>query len=497
MAGTAGEAGNSPAPAQGLLRAKVLQGGTYLFFRQFISLGLSLLGLFIVSRLIGPEGYGGYAAALGIYYYLLNLSQIGVEVYLVRQRSVSEHEYDVAFTFLLASSLLAILLVEAAADRLAGWVQVDGFEPIVRVLICALIFQATATPATARLERELDYRRVAAIELTGQVCYYLLAVPLAFAGYGGWSLVVGWFAQMGTNWVLFQFAARYVPRLRFDRAIARHMLSFTFGFSLVTWTWWLRALINPLIVGHFAGTAAVAQIGMAVKLVEALTFVKVIAWRLSVATLSRLQDDISKLRAAINQGMQLQILALAPPLLGFCWLGDFVVPRALGPRWTPALEVFPFIAVSYLTNAPFAMHSSMLAVFRRNYEATLFNIVHVGLFAAASAVCVPRLGLVGYGWGEMAALASYLVLHVFAVLQVGAIDYRIAGLWWAGTVVGLFWHQVGIWAIAVPFVALSCPASVRQLRELYRAVRSSTGHLPKSREPAGQPKTTQLRGNLE
>ena len=93
-----------------------------------------------------------------------------MEVYLVRQRSVSEHEYDVAFTFLLASSLLAILLVEATADRLAGWVQVDGFEPIMRVLIYALIFQATATPATARLERELDYRRVAAIELTGQVC---------------------------------------------------------------------------------------------------------------------------------------------------------------------------------------------------------------------------------------------------------------------------------------------------------------------------------------
>ena len=56
MAGTAGEAGKSPPPAQGLLRAKVVQGGTYLFFRQFISLGLSLLGLFIVSRLIGPEG---------------------------------------------------------------------------------------------------------------------------------------------------------------------------------------------------------------------------------------------------------------------------------------------------------------------------------------------------------------------------------------------------------------------------------------------------------
>ena len=378
------------------LRSKVVRGGAYLFIRQFFSLGLGVVGLFIISRLIGPEGYGSYAAALGIYYYLLNLSQIGVDVYLVRQRSVTEHEYDVGFTFLLASSVASILLVEATADRLADWVQIDGFEPIMRVLVFALLFQATATAASARLERELDYRRVALIELIGQACYYVLAVPLALAGYGGWSLVAGWFAQMGTSWVLFHLATRYIPRVRFDWAIARDMLSFTFGFSLVTWTWQLRALVNPLIVGHFAGAAAVGQIGMAIKLAEYLTFIKTIAWRLSVAALARLQDDTAKLRSAIVQGMQLQVLALAPVLLGFCWLSDIVVPRALGERWMPVVEVFPFIAAGYLTNALFAMHSSMLAVLRRNYEVTLFHLVHVCLFGAATAICVPRLGLVGY-----------------------------------------------------------------------------------------------------
>jgi hypothetical protein len=50
--------------------------------------------------------------------------------------------------------------------------------------------------------------------------------------------------------------------------------------------------------------------------------------------------------------------------------------------------------------------------------------VHVGLFAERS---LPQLGPIGYAWGEIAALASYPVLQVFAVRQVGAINYRIAG----------------------------------------------------------------------
>ena len=344
-------------------------------------------------------------------------------MYLVRKLSnPAEQEYYVASTLLLAAGLFAILLVEFSTGLLTAWVQVDGFAPLLRVLIFALPFQLVAVAASARLERVLDYRRVAAAELSGQITYYIVAVPFAFAGYGGWSLVLGWCVQQVCTWYLFHWSARSLPRYRLDWTVGREMLSYTFGFSLVTWSWQLRALINPLIVGHFLGATAVGQIGLAIRIVEVLTFVKNIAWRLSVATLSRIQDDKRKLQEALTQGMQLQTLALAPVLLGFSWLGGFFLPQLLGSRWAPILDVFPFLAVSYLTNAQFNMHSSVLAVFRKNYETTLFHIVHIILFAAGSAICVPLMGVVGYGWGEMAALPGYYVLHRMALGIVGSIN---------------------------------------------------------------------------
>ena len=93
MTGTAGEAGDSPPPAPGYLRTKVLRGGAYLFIRQFLSLGLSLVGVFVITRVIGPERYGAFVAASGIYIYLQTLGQVGVDVYLVRQPgSVAERD---------------------------------------------------------------------------------------------------------------------------------------------------------------------------------------------------------------------------------------------------------------------------------------------------------------------------------------------------------------------------------------------------------------------
>jgi len=478
MTGTAGETGDSPPPAPGYLRTKVLRGGAYLFIRQFLSLGLSLVGVFVITRVIGPEHYGAFVAANGIYLYLQNLGQVGVDVYLVRQPgNVAEREYNVASTFLLAAGLLGILLVEAGTGLLSGWVEIAGFEPLLRVMIFALPVQLMAIAASARLERALDYRRVAAIELLGQASSYVIAVPLALEGFGGWSLVAGWIVQQAVVCTMFHWAASYVPRLRIDWTIVPKMLSYTFGFSLVTWSWQLRALVNPLIVGHFLGATAVGQIGMAIRIVEVLTFVKAIAWRLSVATLSRIQHDKRKLQDAVTQGMELQTLALAPALLGFSWLGGLFLPQLLGARWSPILVVFPFIAVSYLTNAQFNMHSSVLAVFRKNYETTFFCIIHIIMFAGGAAICVQYVGLAGYGWGEMIALASYYVLHYLAVGIVGSINYRVAAIWWGGTVLGLFWHQLGVWAIAMPFVALLWPESVRRLRNLYYAIRPRASHV--------------------
>ncbi len=136
MAGTAEEDGGSPALAQEHLRTKVLHGGVYLFLRQFISLGLSLIGVFVITGLIGPEHYGADVAANGIYLYLQNLGQVGIDVYLVRQLGhVVEREHHVASTVLLAAGVLEILFVQASVGLLSGWVQVPGFEPLLRVML--------------------------------------------------------------------------------------------------------------------------------------------------------------------------------------------------------------------------------------------------------------------------------------------------------------------------------------------------------------------------
>jgi PST family polysaccharide transporter len=95
------------------------------------------------------------------------------------------------------------------------------------------------------------------------------------------------------------------------------------------------------------------------------------------------------------------------------------------------------------------MHSSVLYVLQHNREVITFNLVHVGLFAGAALLMVPRLGLQGYGLAEVVALASYLIIH-FYVSRLFAFNYERAYPWLAAFVPPLFVPLVGFpWGLGL------------------------------------------------
>lgn len=454
-------------PPEPDFRAAILRGGTLMAGRQMVSIVLKFVGVLLISRVLGPEGYGSYVAAFGIYQYALSLGQVGLGVCLLRHRGeLSRDDYGTSYTILAAMALLLMAGIEAASGLLAGFVNVDGFGPVLRVFVLAIPLQVLSLPASVRLERALDFRSVVTADIASQLVYYAVAIPLVLGGSGPVALAVAWIAQQGASFILFHALSRTWPVFRFRPETARHLLGYSLTFSLQNWIWQARSLVNPLVVGPALGAGAVGIVGMTVGILELLSFLKTMAWRLSVAVLRRVVDDRPRLLRAITQGMELQALAIGTILLGFAWFGEWIIPLVFGARWLPVLSIYPYVALSYLSIAPFSMHTATLSVLDRNMPLAVFHALHVALFAGVAALAVPLLGLRGYGLAEIATLPAYLLLHLLLARTVGSPSYGLTALWWAGVAAGLFWRDLGVWAIAVPFATLCVPASRRYIREL-------------------------------
>jgi O-antigen/teichoic acid export membrane protein len=416
------------------LRQRALSGGAILVVRQAIGTLLSLTGVLLVTRVIGPAKYGVYAAAIGIVLFLCVMAVWGLDVYLLRKPSEpTKEEFDQAFTLLFALGISLALTLILLRKAIAGLLHLPDVAPILATLAAGVPINLLTIPAVVKLDRDLNFKRVAFNELVSQSSYYVLAVPLALRGAGSWAPTAGWLVQQVSLFLLSHASVDLKPRLHWNPRLLRDMVSYGLSYSSSIWVWQLRGLVNPVIVGRFAGAEAVGFVAVGLRLAEVLSFARSATWRLAMAALAKLNMDPARLRRGISEGMRLQALLVGLPLAAFALLAPAGLPLALGHRWAPALSVFPFIAIGCLSNAMFNLHSSVLYLLRRNLQVTWFHCVYILLFAGSAALLVPRIGFPGYGWAEVAALPSYLIIHWFLVRAIGKPSYRVAALWYSTT----------------------------------------------------------------
>ncbi|NDJ21894.1 oligosaccharide flippase family protein [Nostoc sp. B(2019)] len=413
------------------LRHQALKGGFIMLIRQGLGILLSLVGVILITRVIGPTEYGLFGASSGIVIFFYRLAPSGLDAYLLRKKTNPEqHEYNQVFTLLLCINIICVVGLLLGRQMIAQLLRLPEIAPLVATLALTIPLSTLNLPWVVKLERDLNYQRIAYIELLSQISYYLVAVPLALHGYGAWSPVLGLFTQQACQLSLNYFSSNLRLRLSWNPDLIRTMLEYGLSYASSIWIWELRTLVNPVIVGRFAGAEAVAFVALCIRLVEMLSFAKTVTWRLAMVALPKLGDDKIRIRKSIQEGMRLQVLAVGLPMAGFSLVAPVVLTLVFGKNWNPVLQVLPFIAVSYLSHAIFNLHRSVLYLECKNLLVSWFHLVHIALFAGSAFLLVPRLGMIGYGWAEICALASYFILHLYTVREVGSLNYTEPLVWY-------------------------------------------------------------------
>ena len=450
----------------GGLRRAALRAGLYLVGRHGLDVTLALVAEPLIARLVGPFSYGVWIAAQRVFLYLALVFALGIDVYLVRKEGETDaNDYHQAFTLLLLLGIAGAGTGLLAIPILRKWIAIEGFGAVATTMVIALPVVLSTRVPMARLERALDYRSVAIIEVSGRLLFYVVVVALAFLEWGVWAIVVGFWMQLALNAALALVRARYRPRLTLKTEAIRRMVGYGAGFSTAVWVYRLHNLVNPLVVGRFAGAEAVGYVGLAERIVNSVGFVRNAGWRLSLAVLGRVQDSKERMARAVDEGIRLQVMALGPLLLAVGFALPLAAVALFGEKWKPLPAIYPFVAVEFLVATIFALQSSALSVMGRNYRLAACNAVHVLLFAILAELLVRRIGWLGYGWAALAAMPAFWLVHRLFVREVGGrLDYRLTGGVAAACAMGLFWQQLG-WISLLGFIALAVwPLTWRTLK---------------------------------
>jgi O-antigen/teichoic acid export membrane protein len=291
----------------------------------------------------------------------------------------------------------------------------------------SLPLAAIRVPGSILLERQLNYRPLALVDVVEAFAYYVTAILLVLAGWGVWGMATASVvrAAVGSGVLLALFSpGRMLPLISWARV--EHLLGFGFRYQAVGVVNLLRDQGMNAAIAIFAGISALGLWSVAYRVLQIyLVFLNALR-RVSFPAMSRLVaagenlgPTIERVVAvvAVVSGLILAPLVAATP----AW-----VPALLGSQWTDVVPVLPPACLQLMVMGPISV--ALIGYLWALGEASaVLRATLVGIPCMA-VVLIPLLILIGapaVGFGWMAAGAAEAIVMLITARRHA--EFKLAG----------------------------------------------------------------------
>jgi O-antigen/teichoic acid export membrane protein len=364
-----------------------------------------------VFRLLTPEDYGLMALSMVLVSVVAGVAEFGLGSALVQMPTLDQRDtarVGGALATLNIACGLVMVLGAGLFARLLGDVRLT---PILQVLSLQFVLTAIESVPLSLAQRNMDFKRLAGIELIATLVGSLMTLVLAWLGAGVWALVIGNLSGAALRTILYVALGGFVwPSFNF-RGIGPH-LRFGGAVTVARFLWQLTYQADMLVAGRLFTHQAVGFYSVSMHLATLpMTKVMGIINQVAFPAVARLQDELPRLRQRLLDALRMLALAAVPGLWGISSVAPEFVEVVLGERWEESilpLQLVSFIAPLRMLNAVLA--TAVTAVGRADLE--LRNTV-------VAAIVLPTAFFIGAHWG----LAGLALSWVCAVPLIFALNF--------------------------------------------------------------------------
>jgi O-antigen/teichoic acid export membrane protein len=249
----------------------LMRGAGYLLARQASGLLISAAGTLLLARLIGSGNYGIYVSAMATCVTLMRFTQLGLPTLLTSEaRELDSSTIGHAVAVPMSVSVAGMLVAAIAVWAIDRWIPLGNFVPAFLAMVPGTMLANLSAVATMLLERALDYRRVALVEMTTQLTLTFVAVAVGFFVPSFWAPVCGFWASVLLSFGVVVFYVRDVFRPVWNVPAMARLAWSSLPFAANPWVSQLRDLVNPIVVGAAFGPSAVGIVALTLRLVTAI-----------------------------------------------------------------------------------------------------------------------------------------------------------------------------------------------------------------------------------
>lgn len=323
-----------------------LHSGVIFVAARAANLFVQFVSMIVLARLLTPHDYGLVAIVFALLGFAPMLIDLGSSDASVQRTRIAHADVSALFFLNVTIGTILTLLLIGASPLIASAYGEPALADI--ALASTLLFMVTALSAQhyALMRRAMEFRRIALIDICANVISCVVAITMAYAGWGYWALVARPVLASGLAAIGIWASCPWVPgRPRITPAV-KEMLRFGLGVTGFTMTDHLARSTDRVALGYFYGAAPLGYFQNAFLLYDnVLGLLTQPLHNVAVSSLSKLKNEVEELkrswRMALSSLTFLSCLAFA----GLAVTGQDVVVVLLGQKWEPAGPLLCIFAV--------------------------------------------------------------------------------------------------------------------------------------------------------
>jgi O-antigen/teichoic acid export membrane protein len=379
---------------RGELRARSLRAFAYTAASGAGDFAIRLISTAVLARLISPEEFGLFMMVVAVTAIADQFRDLGLSTATIQRERISQGEVSNLFWINVAAGSVLAVAVCALAPLIAAFFREERLIAITLALSATFVLGGMVVQHEALLARQMRHGQKSLVRVTASLLSTVLAVILALAGLGYWSLVWREISRsalivVGVGWV-----CPWVPGRPDWRTDVRGLVRFGQELTLAYFLGVVSASIDRFLLGRSFGPGPVALYRQPYQLVVSpMSQFMSPLYQVALPALSVLQNEPARFRRFFHRVAATTAMVSMPLNIFLAVHSQELTALILGPKWAGAATFFLIFALSGILRS--VVSTTGFVLVSRGESRPL-----LGMCVVNTIVAIALMGL-GLAWGPV------------------------------------------------------------------------------------------------
>lgn len=350
------------------------------FVQRFGTMAISFVSNIVLARLLTPDDYGTIGMLMIFIAVANTFVDGGFGSALIQKKEPTKDDYSTIFWWNMFLSVLLYGLLYLCAPAISRFYNLPILNDVLRVQGIVLIINALSIIQQNQLRKQLKFKRLASVTVISAILSAIIAIILAYMGWGVWALVAQQLMLSGFTSVLLWILNKWYPSFIFSLESFKQLFSFG-GFILIS------NLINTfcnniqaLLIGRYFTPSLLGHYTQARKLEElASTSFSNIVDQVSYPIFAEYQHDITNLRAVLKK-LLLCIAFITIPVMAILALNaNALIIFLYTNKWVECIPYFQILCIAGIAISMQGVLYYAVASLGKSRELFIWTIIKRGL----------------------------------------------------------------------------------------------------------------------